>query len=401
MLVHSLASCATFLVHRLSHRLTNAAALLLLPAFRASSAASSSAASSGAGAGAAAAAEAILRSNPWWLCPDPAVASFATGYQWLVLALFAVAFPLTVAARAWAAAATAFLCLRADEEEEEEEEDAGGGERGDGGGGGGEGASSPSSSPPSPSPSSFKLPPLFPPVRKTLAALRAASPRAAEAFPRAWAAELLVAARAVPLQALSLLLLPLPWTLPRLLDLQVAPVVAAVEGGKGGKGGKGAIERAAELTSGGNGGGGGGGGKGQAATENKKSPPPPPPPPSSSSFSLPFLLRPSRRRAALAWPFLLLLVAPRVLAAVKEASLAALTPRVAAALPEVPLLLAAAGAVGGVVLARMSDVLPFVAWRWFVREEERERREREEKREAEGGGGEGEEGVRGERERAT
>ena len=296
-----------------------------------------------------------------------------------MLALFVLAFPLTVAARAWAAAATAFLCLREEEEEEEEEEEgaaaaaAAGGERR----AGGEQASSPSYSASS-SASSFKLPPLFPPVRKTLASLRAASPRAAEAFPRAWAAELLVALRAVPLQAMSLLLLPLPWTLPRLLDLQVAPVVAAVEG----EGGPGAIERAAELSSGGKRGGAAaaaaaataaGAEAGAAAApggdKGKKK--------GEKFLSLPFLLGPSRRRAALAWPFLLLLVAPRALAAAREAALAALSPRMAAALPEVPLLLAAAGGVGGVMLARMSDVLPFVAWRWFVSEERKEKEGRE------------------------
>lgn len=362
LLVHSLASCATFLVHRLSHRLTNAAALLLLPAFRGE-----------------AAKEAILR-NPWWLCPDPGVASFATGYQWVVLALFVVAFPLTVAARAWAAAATAFLCLAGEEEVEGEGEKAeieGEGVRewraGD------EGASpSPSSSSSSLSSSSrsssssasLKLPPLIPPVRKTLASVRAVSPKVLEAFARAWAAELLVAVRAVPLQALSLLLLPLPWTLPRLLDLQVAPVVAAVEG----KGGGAAIGRAAELSS---------GDKGRATAERAEAAAAPggrkkKKERNFSFSSLPFLLAPSPRRAALAWPFLLLLLSPRFLAALKEASLAALSPRMAAALPEVPLLLACIGGVGGVVLARLGDVLPFVAWRWFVGEEKK-------REEAEGG----------------
>jgi len=347
LLVHSLASCATFLVHRISHRLTNAAALLLLPALKNS----------------AAAAEAVSL-NPWWLCPDPSVASFASGYQWLVLALFVAAFPLTVACRVWAAAATAFLCL----EEEEEEVEAGGEERTE------ENNSSssppPSSSPsPPPSPSSssssssnFKLPPLFPPFRKTLSSLRSASPRARGALPRAWAAELLVALRAVPLQALSLLVFPLPWTLPRLLDLQVAPVVAAVEG----LGGKEAVERARGLTSAGSGVEGEGEGEeeeqAKSSDEKKKL---------LSFSSLPFLPSPSPRRAALAWPFLFLLLAPRALAALKEASLATVTPRMAAALPEIPLLLAAAGGVGGVVLARVGDVLPFVAWRWFVREEEK------------------------------
>ena len=42
--------------------------------------------------------------------------------------------------------------------------------------------------------------------------------------------DLVVAVRVLPLQAFSLLLLPLPWTLPRLFALLVANPVAVVEG---------------------------------------------------------------------------------------------------------------------------------------------------------------------------
>ena len=151
-----------------------------------------------------------------------------------------------------------------------------------------------------------------------------------------------------------------------------------------GRSGREAIERAAELT-----GGGEASKSAAAAAAGANAAPAAALPPSSSSSSssskkglsffssLPLLMKPSPRRAALAWPFLFFLVAPRILSAVKEASLAALTPRIAAALPEVPLLLAAVGGVGGVVLARMSDVLPFVAWRWFVVEEKEEKKEKE------------------------
>ena len=42
--------------------------------------------------------------------------------------------------------------------------------------------------------------------------------------------DLLVAVQALPLQALSLLVLPLPWSLPRLLKLQLAAPISLFEG---------------------------------------------------------------------------------------------------------------------------------------------------------------------------
>jgi hypothetical protein len=51
-----------------------------------------------------------------------------------------------------------------------------------------------------------------------------------ESLLRVWVVDLLVAVRVLPLQALSLPLLPLPWTLPRLLSLQLANPASVVEG---------------------------------------------------------------------------------------------------------------------------------------------------------------------------
>ena len=49
---------------------------------------------------------------------------------------------------------------------------------------------------------------------------------------RVWMVDLLVAVRVLPLQALSLVVVTLPWTLPRLLSLQLATAASVVEGGR-------------------------------------------------------------------------------------------------------------------------------------------------------------------------
>ena len=56
--------------------------------------------------------------------------------------------------------------------------------------------------------------------------------RLRESLVRVWVVDMLVAVRVLPLQALSLLLLPLPWTLPRLLSLQLASPASVVEGAR-------------------------------------------------------------------------------------------------------------------------------------------------------------------------
>lgn len=47
---------------------------------------------------------------------------------------------------------------------------------------------------------------------------------------RVWMVDLLVAMRVLPLQAMSLVVITLPWTLPRLLALQLATAASVVEG---------------------------------------------------------------------------------------------------------------------------------------------------------------------------
>lgn len=60
--------------------------------------------------------------------------------------------------------------------------------------------------------------------------LKCVWPKMRGAVPRVWFVDLLVAVRVLPLQCLSLLLLPLPFTLPRILALQLANPASVVEG---------------------------------------------------------------------------------------------------------------------------------------------------------------------------
>jgi hypothetical protein len=290
ILAFAAADALTFLIHRAGHRATNALALALLPGVRA--AVDGAAAGNGGGG--------IL--NPWWLTNDPAIANFATGYQWLVLLLFLAVFPLNVGVRAAATSAAAFLTDKVK---------------------GGKGAAAAPSLPAGEGGKKEKTPGVRARLASTLAALRGVAPDVRSAFARVLAVDLAVAVRAVPLQAACLAILPLPWALPRLLDLQTAGAVAALEGAPGDL----ALERAARLTAG--------------------------------------------RRGSLAWPYIGLLVAGRLLNAVRAATLAALPPRIVAGVPELALALWALGLAASVWVARLGDVLPIVAReRWAAAEGE-------------------------------
>ncbi len=73
-------------------------------------------------------------------------------------------------------------------------------------------------------------PTFLPPVKRMWANLKCVWPKMRGAVPRVWFVDLLVAVRVLPLQCLSLLLLPLPYTLPRILALQLANPASVVEG---------------------------------------------------------------------------------------------------------------------------------------------------------------------------
>ena len=48
----------------------------------------------------------------WFLSPNPAVANFASGYQYIVGVVFLAAFPVTILARTVATSALALLCCK-------------------------------------------------------------------------------------------------------------------------------------------------------------------------------------------------------------------------------------------------------------------------------------------------
>ncbi len=288
VLAFAAADAATFLIHRLGHRLTNALAVAFLPGVRA---AVEGAAAAGGGGGGGGGGIGIL--NPWWLTNDPAIANFGTGYQWLVLLLFLAVFPLNVGVRSLATSAAAFLSAAGVGEE------AGGQKAGAGPGAGGGGQKKP--------------PPWSRAAAAALAPLVRVAPAVRAAFPRVLGVDLAVAVRAVPLQGACLALLPLPWALPRLLDLQAAGAVAALEGAPGDL----ALERAASLTRG--------------------------------------------HRGGLAWPYLGLLVAGRAVGGARALALAALPPRIVAGVPELALGLWLLGLAVSVWVSRVGDMLPVVA----------------------------------------
>jgi hypothetical protein len=265
------ADAGAWVTHRVAHRLTNAVAAALLPAVDAAS----------------------LGPSLWWLAADPGVASFATGYQWVVLFFFILTFPLTLACRAAATAAVAMLAARTVAED---------------GGGSDRLIARPA----------WPLPRFAP--RAALAALASLAPALAPAAGRVFWTELAVAVRAIPLQGLSLLVLPLPWTLPRLVDLLLAPPAASL----GGADTDVALANARDAVKG--------------------------------------------RRGGVGAAYVGLLLAARALAAARAAGLAAVSPRVAAGVPELPLLLWAVGAAAAVGVARVLDVLPAAAWLRVERE---------------------------------
>ena len=262
-------------MHRVAHRATNAVAAALLPAVHPAS----------------------LGPSLWYLAADPAVASFGTGYQWVVLAFFLLSFPLTLALRAGATAAVAILAARAVEEA---------GSDGD--------ASTSDSTTTTPllARPAWPLPPLAP--RAAVAALASVRPALSSAYARIVWTEAAVAVRALPLQALSLLVVPLFFTLPRIVSLLLAPPAASL----GGADSDVALANAKDAVAG--------------------------------------------RRGGLGAAYVGLLLATRALAAARAAALAAVSPRVAAGVPELPLLLWVVGAAAAIAVARTLDVLPAAAW---------------------------------------
>lgn len=131
---------------------------------------------------------------------------------------------------------------------------------------------------------------------------------------RLWHADILFNLQALPLQALSLLVLPVFWTMPRLLGIQVALPAAALGGADGGA----ALRRSQELMAG--------------------------------------------NKAWFAWPFIGLLAVSRLLDAVKQAALVAIPVRWWQDVVEVPILITVAFALAKLLVGRLQDLLPLAAY---------------------------------------
>lgn len=184
LLLHCVMDTVVFFLHRVSHRATNALAVTLLPAVSVES-----------------------LGNPWWLSNNPEVATWATGYQALGLIVFLAIFPVELALRSMALAITGILVSRGPEEQPDQPRN---------------------------------------PLRGVAAAwasIATAWSSIAPAFRRVFAVDVRVALRVIPLQLASWLVLPLPWTLPRMVVLQMAQPLAVVEGA----GGDQALESSREM----------------------------------------------------------------------------------------------------------------------------------------------------------
>jgi len=131
---------------------------------------------------------------------------------------------------------------------------------------------------------------------------------------RVWWTDLLFNLRALPLQAFSLLVVPLVWTLPRLLAIQLAVPIAISEGLNA----KDALERSKEMMTG--------------------------------------------FRRGYAWPYLSLLVGIRLLDMIRTFLLAVMPPRYWQELVEMPIVLIVAFAFAKIVVIRLQDIMPAAAY---------------------------------------
>ncbi|DBA68982.1 TPA: hypothetical protein ACH3X2_013154 [Trebouxia sp. C0005] len=271
LLIFILCDAAAFATNRISHRLTNEVAMRALGLH----------------------AEDI---GPlWWLSTNPAVTS--SGYRWIIAVFFVAAFPLTILARTIATSATALLCCKHPSTPAEA--------------GVKSGVSDAAAADATGAKNSLG-------IRATmghmLSTVRLLQPGVAAVWKRVFVVDMLVTVQVLPLQLASLLLLTLPWTLPRLLDLQAANPVAVLDGQEGWQ----AIARSKDL------------------------------------------IQPLR--AAVALPFLGLIVISRILDPLRLQVMAALPTRYYRELPEIPIALYIGFQVASVIVNRMHDLLPVVVY---------------------------------------
>ncbi|KAG1673260.1 hypothetical protein FOA52_002540 [Chlamydomonas sp. UWO 241] len=345
IVIYALKDTAAFLLHRLGHRITNAVAEATMGV------------------------DIAAITNPWWLCLDSQFLEGNVAYQFIIAAVFMVCLPINILLNSYALAAImqvvkqtsglpgadgAVVAVAADAEgSPSSNASSGTPEVGTSGAGAGDtapdaAAGQPTSSSSTPSSASSSstggeatagcgeqpassssdaggtaaavaaTPPKkgrwFGSLRSALSTTLSVTPSVNAMLSRVWWVDLQFNARALPLQALSLLVLPLFWTLPRLLAIQLAVPIAISEG----LGAKAALERSAQLMAG--------------------------------------------YGRAYAWPYMSLLLGIRLLDALRTLVLTMMPPRFWLEVVEVPIALVAGFAFAKIVVIRLQDIMPAAAF---------------------------------------
>lgn len=162
-------------------------------------------------------------------------------------------------------------------------------------------------------------------IKDGLQEVKASLPAALAMLRRVWIVDLLFNLRALPLQGLSLLVLPVFWTVPRLLAIQLAVPVAIMEG----RSGNDALARSSRLMDG--------------------------------------------FRSSYGWPFVALILAVRFVDGVRNAALTALPSRWWQEVIEMPILLTAIFSFTKLLLIRLQDLIPLAAYMYALKLNEEER----------------------------
>lgn len=142
-----------------------------------------------------------------------------------------------------------------------------------------------------------------------------------------WHVDLLFNLWALPLQAASLAVIPAFWTFPRLLGIQLAMPAAVLGGAQGSA----ALQASQQLMAG--------------------------------------------FKAAYAWPFVWMIVAARMLEVVRDTALLAMPNRWWTDVPEVPLAATALFFAVRLVLMRLQDMMPLVAYLTLVRQQQQQQQQ--------------------------
>eukprot|EP00873_Tetraselmis_striata_P006474 jgi/Tetstr1/426738/TSEL_001675.t1 len=176
----------------------------------------------------------------WSATTNPQIMNFDTGYQQLSILFYILLVPFTALARSFAAGATVVLCSKQQSRDEEpaEKSSTGPTERPSAASRLVPGSSSPEAAGLRAAKIGWfgKIKCAFSDVWKTGGQLRLI-------WLQIWVVELLVSVRVMPLEALSYLVITLYWTLPRILDLQLAVVSSIKERLSG----KAALHRSRQL----------------------------------------------------------------------------------------------------------------------------------------------------------